>query len=418
MNTQIQPDYFAGFDWAKTHHDIVVIDASGALLAEFRFEHNAEGWKACGEKLAAFGSLRIAMESGHVDAAERLMKMGHQVYMVNPKSSKTYRVRVRPSGSKSDRGDCLALARAIRFEGESWTPWEMPDAVTQQLRLLCRDEIALIGQRTSLVNQLIKSLYDYYPAALTAFDDWTQQVAWAFVERFPTPETLVQAGKRKWQIFLYLHRCRRDDCNQRRFETFARAQQFQGSDETIAAKSTQALALIKVLQCLESQLKHYREQITECFQKHPDHAIFASLPGAGEKLAPRLLSELMVMPACARDWQWLQSQAGMAPVSYQSGQVQVVHLRRQCNRTLQHTVHLWADQSRHRCEWARVYYQAHRAKGHSHACAIRCLGMRWLKIVSAMVRNHTSYDPQLHNRNQLRHGSWVLTMKSDKAAAA
>jgi hypothetical protein len=100
----------------------------------------------------------------------------------------------------------------------------------------------------------------------------------------------------------------------------------------------------------------------------------------------------------------------MAPVSYQSGQVSVVYLRRQCNKFLQHTVHLWADLTRHYSDWARIYYEAHRKKGQSHACAVRCLAMRWLKILSAMMRSHTSYDAALHSRNQLRHGSWVLEL--------
>ncbi len=41
---------------------------------------------------------------------------------------------------------------------------------------------------------------------------------------------------------------------------------------------------------------------------------------------------------------------------------------------------------------------------------LRCLGMRWLKIVAAMIRNHTPYDSALHARNQLQHGSWVLQL--------
>ena len=82
----------------------------------------------------------------------------------------------------------------------------------------------------------------------------------------------------------------------------------------------------------------------------------------------------------------------MAPVSYQSGKVSVVYLRHQCNRFLRATVHLWVDLSRHYCDWARIYYEAHRKKGQSHACALRCLGMRWLKIIAAMMRNQTPYD--------------------------
>ena len=51
-----------------------------------------------------------------------------------------------------------------------------------------------------------------------------------------------------------------------------------------------------------------------------------------------------------------------------------------------------------------------RKRGKSHACALRCLGQRWLKIVWKMWQTHTCYDGELHARNQQKHGSWVLTL--------
>jgi len=192
---------------------------------------------------------------------------------------------------------------------------------------------------------------------------------------------------------------------------FANADQFCGKEPVTAAKSALALALTKLLRTLEGQLARYRELIEACFKKHPDHALFDSLPGAGPKLAPRLLSELLALQALAHQPQALQCLAGMAPVSYQSGKVSVVYLRRQCNRFLRHTIHLWVDLSRRYCDWAQIYYQAHRQRRQSHACTLRCLGMRWLKILAAMIRAHTPYDSALHGRNQLQHGSWVLQLK-------
>jgi hypothetical protein len=47
---------------------------------------------------------------------------------------------------------------------------------------------------------------------------------------------------------------------------------------------------------------------------------------------------------------------------------------------------------------------------------LRCLGMRWLKILAAMIRNHTPYDAALHAQNQLHHGSWVLQLQPDQPA--
>ena len=230
-------------------------------------------------------------------------------------------------------------------------------------------------------------------------------------ERFPTPQALVQAGKRKWQNFLHAQKLFHPEWNQKRMEIFARADQFCGPEPVIAAKSALAVATVKLLQTLEAQLTRYRALITECFKQHPDHALFASLPGAGPKLAPRLLGELVALKPLADIPQALQCLAGMAPVSYQSGKVSVVYLRYQCNRFLRATIHLWVDLSRHYCDWARIYYEAHRKKGQSHACALRCLAMRWLKIIAAMIRNQTPYDAAIHTRNQLQHGSWVLQLQ-------
>jgi transposase len=411
MKTWNEVTNFAGFDWAKDHHDVLVLDNTGKITSEFRFDHTATGWTLCQEKLKLFPELAIAVEAGHSAAIERLVALGYRVYPVHPRSSKSYRTRKLPSGTKTDRRDCWALADALRLEGESWRVLTTPEPLVQQLRLLCRDEVTLIEQRTALVNQLQQALYEYYPAALEAFPDWTHVSAWAFVECFPTPQALAQAGKRKWQNFLHAHKLFHPEVNQKRLEIFARADRFCGPAPVIAAKSALAVAVAKILQTLEAHLARYRSLITECFKQHPDQALFTSLPGAGPKLAPRLLGELIALKPLADIPQALQCLAGMAPVSYQSGKVSVVYLRHQCNRFLRHTIHLWVDLSRHYCDWARIYYEAHRKKGQSHACALRCLGMRWLKIIAAMIRNQKPYDAATHTRNQLQHGSWVMQLQ-------
>jgi hypothetical protein len=47
----------------------------------------------------------------------------------------------------------------------------------------------------------------------------------------------------------------------------------------------------------------------------------------------------------------------------------------------------------------------------SRICTLRCLGQRWLKILWKMWQTETKYDPELHQRNQLTHGSWVLNLQ-------
>ena len=167
-----------------------------------------------------------------------------------------------------------------------------------------------------------------------------------------------------------------------------------------------------MLRVLQSQIDSDRAQIEKLFAEHPDDDLFGSLPGAGPKIAPRLRGEMGSDRSRFEDPSALQCLAGTAPVSYQSGQIHKVYLRRHCNKLLRHAVHMWANLSRKSCPWAAVYYEQLRTRGKSHACALRCLGQRWLKILWKMWQTGTRYDPELHARNQLKHGSWVLKIQN------
>jgi hypothetical protein len=113
MKTWNDITHFAGFDWAKDHHDVLVLDGAGKIVAEFRFDHTASGWALCQEKLAQFPQVAIAVEAGHSAAIERLVTLDYRVYPVHPRSSKSYRTRKLPSGTKTDHADCWALADAL-----------------------------------------------------------------------------------------------------------------------------------------------------------------------------------------------------------------------------------------------------------------------------------------------------------------
>jgi hypothetical protein len=51
------------------------------------------------------------------------------------------------------------------------------------------------------------------------------------------------------------------------------------------------LALVQQLCLLLDQLAAYDKEIARLFQTHADQPIFSGLPGAGKRLAPRLLAE-------------------------------------------------------------------------------------------------------------------------------
>ena len=402
--------HYAGFDWAKDHHAVVIVDAEGRLVADFEFAHSLEGWKGFVEKTSAWPNLGVAIETNQGAAVDQLLQREYTVFPVHPVAAQRYRERKAPTGTKTDHLDGWGLADALRMDGQGWKALQPMDPMTQQLRLLCRDEVSLIEQRTALVNQLQQALLEYYPTALEAFEDWTDAFTWEFVLAFPTPQALATAGKRRWEKFLHTHKLWRTETAQRRLQLFSQADQFQASEPVVRAKSQLAMSLCKLLCTLGQQLKLYRQQIEALFRDHPDHDLFGSLPGAKKMLAPRLLGAVGNDPNRYGSQEVLQAIAGTAPVSYQSGKINKVRIRWACDKFLRHTVHLWADCFRKASAWGQAYYQKKRDEGMSHACALRCLGQRLLKILFRMLVDKTPYDAELHARNQQKHGSWVFKL--------
>jgi transposase len=397
-------------------HDVVGLDADGRIVLDRSVADTAEGWaalrKALDERVGAdLGHVAVAVETCNGPAVERLLDMGCGVFPINPQAANSYRQRKGVAGNKTDRLDALSFADALRTDGHGWRQLQAEDPLTQELRLLCRDEVALIQQRTALVLQLKAALHEYFPAALKAFDTWTCPGAWAFVEIFPTPAKLLSAGRRRWEKFLHTHKLAHPDHYERRLELFAAAGAFCGSPAVTSAKSRLALAVVAQLKAVEKHLVAYRKAIEALFARHPDRDIFGSLPGAGGKIAPRLSSEIGTIRERFIDAQALQTYAGTAPVTRQSGKSRYVLFRRSCNKHLRSAVNFLADLSRDKCVWAQVYYEHKRQEGKSHSTALRCLGQRWLKIIWKMWQTGTPYDESLHTRNQTTHGSWVVAIK-------
>ena len=194
------------------------------MVADFAIAHTAEGWQRWREPVAALEAenLAVCLETSQGMVVEQLLESGVTVYPIAPVSSKAYRERQAPSGTQTDRLDAWRLADALRLDGHSWKALAKEDPLIAELRLLCRDEIALIEERTALLNQLQSALQEYYPAALEAFEDWRLPAAWAFGEVFPTPAALAGAGKRKWEKFLHVHKLARPQTYAKPLEIFAR----------------------------------------------------------------------------------------------------------------------------------------------------------------------------------------------------
>jgi transposase len=151
-------------------------------------------------------------------------------------------------------------------------------------------------------------------------------------------------------------------------------------------------ALVAQLQVLLPSIATFDTQIEALFDAHPDAELFATLPGAGPQLAPRLLAAFGEERDRFRSAQDLLRYSGIAPVKESSGQKSWVHWRWSCPKFLRQTFVEWALQTRKHSFWAEAFYQMQRQKGKTHQGAIRALAFKWIRIVYRCWQERQPYD--------------------------
>jgi hypothetical protein len=190
----------------------------------------------------------------------------------------------------------------------------VPDPI-QAMRLL---------SPTRLSNRLRAVLLRYYPAVLNMFNSWPTKIAMEFIRAFPTPGEAKSLSPEEFQRFARQHRYP----NPKRLPAcFARLQapQPEAGQETVEVYKDEAVLLAAMLLTAICAKKEALRELKTLFHRHPDHAIFDSLPGAGDFLAPALLAKFgddrKRFPTPAS----VQALAGTCPVTDQSGKRRIIN---------------------------------------------------------------------------------------------
>lgn len=163
----------------------------------------------------------------------------------------------------------------------------------------------------------------------------------------------------------------------------------------VKAKSRLLLALVEQLEVVQQQVGEYDQAIHLLFVQHADSALFASLPGAAKRLAPRLLAEWGEDRERYAQASSVQAQAGTAPVVYQSGQYRRVRQRAGCRKPFRNVLYQFASASLVQEAWARAYYDRKRAEGKTHSMAVRALANHWTRIIYAMWQRRQPYQREV-----------------------
>jgi len=402
--TEETPDVvYVGLDWAAVVHAVCVMSAAGKVLAQFTIEHTADGIASLVRRLAKYGNpevVQIGIERPNGRLVDLLLEAGHPVIPVSPNAIKTWREGEVISGAKSDAGDAMVIAEYLRLRHHRLHPVQPYSSETKALRTVVRTRDDIVEMRVAATNQLSALLDDFWPGAKAIFADVESPISLAFLRRYPTAVTAAHLGEKRLAAFLTKH-----GYSGRRpaSELLSRLRGAPtGTTDPVLAEALHdaVLALVTVLEALNSAGKNLDRSVVAHLGEHPDAAIFTSLPRSGQINAAQVLAEWGDSRAAYDGPDAVAALAGVTPVTKASGKQRAVHFRWACNKRFRKALTTFADNSRHESPWAAHIYTQARARGHDHPHAIRILARAWTRVIYRCWHTEQPYDANLHGGAQ------------------
>ena len=413
MNSPHPHDLVIGLDRSDTKADLHLIDTGNGNSQSQTISTSPEAlheWLAHLHQEYPNASVGICLEQ---PAANLILFLEPYawitLYAVNPVMVQNFRQTFVTSRAKDDAQDAFYAAQLLLSHPTKLQAWQPDDAPTRQIQQMVAHRRALIDERTGLTNRLQGLLKQYFPQALElAGDELWRPLGTDFLLKWPTLQTLQKARLSTIRQFYRTHGSHSPKLLDRRLELVARAVALTDEVAILESLTMRVQLICRQLQTLALVVQTFDQRIKELFGQHPDREIFASLPGAGPTLAPRLLaatgSERERYPRASN----LQGYSGIAPVTKQSGGKRHVHRRYQCPKFCKQGFHEYAKESILWCRWAAAFYMVMRQRGANHHTAVRALAYKWQRIIWRCWQDRVPYRDEIYEQCLRKKGSPAL----------
>ena len=400
---------FVAIDWADRKHVFALEDAATGRRQTGSIEHTPEAvasWVA--ELLQRFGGgpIALAVEQSRGALVALLTPYeGLVLYPINPATLARLRQAFFPSGAKDDPPDAALLLDLLTRHRERLRPLALDTVETRTLQLLVEQRRKLVDEKTRHKNRLTDQLKLSYPQVLEWFAAIDTELVEKFLRRWPTLEALQRARPATVLGFLERHHSRGRERNQQRLEALRQAQLATRDRAVVRAATTSVKILLDLIRVLREGIAELEKQIDEITAGHEDYAVFASLPGAGPALAPRLLAAFGTRRERFAQAAEMQTLSGIAPVTQRSGRREVIRFRWAAPKFVRQSFHEFAAFSIRKSVWARAFYEQQRGRGKTHHQAVRSLAFKWIRIVYRCWQDRTPYDEARYLAALARRGS-------------
>src|SRR5438093_1289311 len=322
---------FVGLDWADQKHVVALQETNREQRQRFSLDQTPEALQNRIQQLRdrfAGRPVAIAVEQKRGALIYALMHVDFlYLYPVNPQTLSQFRKAFYPSGAKDDPIDAELLLEILTTHRQHLRVWVPDDVLTRSIQLLTEDRRGLVDERTALTNQLTAALKRHFPQALEWFGDLHAPRACAFLQRWPSLQSLKRASSSSIRKFYQSQGYRGHDKLEQLLGNIKQAQPLTEDGAVLLASTMMVQALVTQIPSFTESIEGYDQQIASLFAQHDDSTLFGSFPGAGPALSPRLLAAFGSDRHRFEFAAEMQQLSGIAPVTEKSGKSCWIHWR-------------------------------------------------------------------------------------------
>jgi transposase len=395
-------------DIGKTANTGYCRSSDGKEIKPFEFSNNLEGFerfwdRICWAKTANhLEQIVVGFESTGSygePLVHYLMTKPVRLVQVNPMHTKRVKDLEGNSPGKTDRKDPRVIADIIEL-GHALSV-VIPQGVVAELRRLTHARQRAVERKTVVLNQLQDLVFILFPEFLSVMNGVGGRTARYLLQHHPSPGDIIQCGLQR--VVSILRRVSRGQLTKERAQALYRAAgRSVGIKEGTGGILLEIEEVVSVIEASEEFIKRLEHQISYCLEQIPYRNSILSLKGIGEVTAAGLIGEV----GDFRNFRTLSEvtkMAGLDLFEISSGKHKGARRISKRGRPLLRKLLFFAAINTVRKGGVmHLTYQRYLQRGMPKIKALVAISRKLLRIVFAVVRDHSTYTENYSNPRRLK----------------
>jgi len=400
-----QQEVYVGLDVARDSMEAVWVDEEGKRMGSLSFANDNSGYEELLGKLQKFreagNNITVGAEGHAGDLTpldQYLNDEGFDFLSIHPLKVRRYK-DILGQPQKTDNYDAYVVADFLRSRDDQLENMPQFDPTIQKVKKLSRTYKDLKKQINRYTNQLDEVLAEYFPELLDdSFPDLTTKTTLKLLNEYNSLEKIREAEIEELGKFLYdtSRGYYGEKLASRLIETVKRIDRSPIAESAYRVKLE---TLTDILLTIREHTKEIKKKISHLLEDWEDARIVLSLCGAGDITVGRWLGEVESTDRFDGS-DPLGLFCGVAPLPHSSGKYSTDKASRRVNKRAKDAIMQIAKSSVQHNPESRRYYNKKRDEGKSHWHAIKCLARQLIRVIYAMLRDRTYYQPNKKSKQQ------------------